>query len=462
MRIQWIRGATTLSLALTTMLLPVIGITSGLSTVTRSESALFIENFNYADRVYAESKKTELGDQVEMDMAVKYLYDQDLYGMVSFQTDPTENRYDNKTSKLELLLFHRYAPFSLQLDSELNSDDGSTGGRSIGLDLDSEKTFITYHHSPHWALTFYPFNFDGEVGHNLQTLDVTRLHSLTGAPSSINHTQIGDEKFVNKTIPGLELQWMPSRVPGLKLSTSYGVASSLYPANSDFNLETNPNADRWERREDIGYKFALDYQNRDLTAGAQYVAHTNSEYTGSLLAAAASIYGSYNWRGRVTVDGEVTWSKAGSAPLRLNRSGEWFETTTPFQPVYSDYYGDRQDWIDQLGRAAYLKVGFPIKTTTPYLSAKYLDSNFIYRERESAHLLRTADESSSHGGLVGLGVGVIFKQNRMTITPQLEWLRAQNPVFSNSSDVRQDRFLSRFKKEDYLLTINVSYNLGDS
>ena len=293
---------TTLSLTLTALLLPSLGITSGVSTISRSQSSLSIENFNYSDRVYAQSKKTELGDQVEMEMAVKYQYNPDLHGTVSFQTDPAENRYDNKTSKLELLLFHRYNPFSMQLDSELNSDDGSSGGRSMGLDLDSEKTFITYHHNPQWELTFYPFNFDGEVGHHLRTLDVTRIHSLTGAPTTVNHTQIGDEKYVGKTIPGIELRYMPKMIPGLTLSGSYGIASYLSPANSDFSLENNPNADRWERQEDIGYKLAVDYQNRDLTVGADYVSHSNSEMTGSLLAAAGSIHTSYNWRGRVTVN----------------------------------------------------------------------------------------------------------------------------------------------------------------
>lgn len=425
----------------------------------------FLEKVSYEEYVYSRSKKTELGDQVEMDAAIRYQYDENTFGRFRFETDPVDNRYDNKTSKFEVLAGHKRGNFMVQIDTELNSNDG--GGTSIGFDLDSEGTFLGYKNEDGLGLTFYPFNFDGEVGVEFNTYDVTRIYYIDGSPSTVNNTQLGTEKIAEKTIPGLELSFEPSFLKGLKLYVGAGIATYLYPTNASFNIQTNRAADRWERRQDVGYKFGAIYRGARQGISLEAVGHDKSEETGSLLEAAASLniytFGLPGFTSDLFVEGEVTMSKAGKAPYRLTRSGEWFEQTSPFQPVYSDYYGTTQDWVGKTGSAYALKVGHKLSDTfLPYVFYRFQDKNFVFKERESAHMLRTADETSSHGGLNRFGMGLYKVYDKITINPEFEWLKAKNPVFGNSSDVRADRVLSSFKKNDFLLYLIVSYNFDGS
>lgn len=420
------------------------------------KTGLYLERVEYEEYVYSRSKKTELGDQVEIDASLRYQYNENTFGRFRFETDPVENRFNNKTSKFELLGGHRQDNFFVQIDTELNSNDG--GGTSIGFDLDSEGTFLGYRNDKGLGISFFPFNFDGEVGVEFDTYDVTRIYFIDGAPSTVNNTQLGDEKIAEKTIPGLEVSYEPTFMKGLRLYVGAGVATYLFPTNDNFEIESNPAADRWERREDFGYKGGASYKSARTGINFEFAGHTKSEETGSLLEAAGSLNG-FTFLGDIFVEAEATVTKAGKAPYRLSRSDDWFEQQTPFQPIYSDYYGNRQDWLGKTDAAFALKVGHKMSDTLlPYVFYRYQGKHFIFRERESAHMLRTADEAQSHGGLNRLGLGLYKTYGNFTVNPEFEWLQAKNPVFGNSSDVRADRVLSSFKKQDFLLYLIVSYN----
>lgn len=426
----------------------------------------FLEKVEYEEYVYSRSKKTELGDQVEIDASIRYQHDENTFGRFRFETDPVDNRFNNKTSKFELLGGHKRGNFLVQIDTELNSNDG--GGTSIGFDLDSEGTFLGYKSDAGLGLTFFPFNFDGEVGVEFDTYDVTRIYYIDGSPSTVNNTQLGSEKIAEKTIPGLELSYEPTFLSGFKFYVGAGVATYLYPTNANYNIQTNRAADRWERRQDFGYKFGAKYKGARQAISLEAVGHDKSEETGSLLEAAASLnfytFGlPWGFFSDLFVEGEITVTKAGKAPYRTSRTSTWFEQTSPFQPVYSDYYGNTQDWVGKTDSAYALKLGHKLSDTfLPYVFYRYQGKHFIFKERESAHTLRTADEAASHGGLNRLGVGLYKVYDKFTINPEFEWLKANNPVFGNSSDVRADRVLSSFKKNDFLLYLIVSYNFDGS
>ncbi len=449
------------------------------------KTGFFIEYLNYQDYVYSRSKKTELGDAVEIDMALRYQFNPNTFGRIRFETDPAENRGANKTSKFEFLAGHKVAGWDLQLDAEIRGDDTTgkdrNGETSVGLDLDSELTHITYD----WGgayFTFFPFNFDGEVGSEFKTPDVNKVYFVEGAPSSVNDLQVADERIGEKTIPGIELGYniggrataeqtdpnQPSdpgeaRVgsTGLRVYVGGGAVSYLYPSNSNFTLPTSPAADRWERREDLGYKAGILYRNPDFRFEAKYVGHTESEETGSLYEAAASVYAIARL-GKLLVEPEVAYSKAGKRAYNLDQTGEWFDQITPFQPIYADYRGKLQDWLGKQDYAYGLRIGYETDTFVPYISYKHQDPYYIFRDRESAHMLRTADDSKSHGGLERFGVGAYFYSGSFLVNPNVEFLYARNAVFTNSSDVRQDRILSSFRREDAILKLTVSYSFGPS
>lgn len=432
---------------------------SDLSYREVQRTGIFLERAFYDERVYSRGRKTELGDQTRVDMTVRYQFLESSYTSFRFVTDPLENRFGNKSSELEFVAGHRYQNFSLRVDAELDMNDN--GGTSIGLDLDSRGTFISYEAGVGPGFIFYPFNFDSRVGRQFDSHDVTRIYFIDGSPSNVNNTQLGNEKIAEKTIPGLELNFRLAQMPSLKVYTGIGFATYLYPANESFDIQTNRLAERWERRETVGYKFGATYRSSDpknLTLfNLQYSTHSKSEETGSLLSSAGTLNGRHFF-GDLFIDGELTYSKAGKSPYRLNRGTQWFDKTTPFQPIYSDYFGQPQDWINQSGMGYALKIGHRVSGFLPYAFFRYQSKHFIFNGQESAHRLRTADESQSHGGLKRLGVGSIFQYGNFSVNPELEWLKSKNPVFGNSSDVREDRVLSSFRTEDFLLTLAVSYN----
>lgn len=420
----------------------------------------FLEYLNYFDYVYSQSKKTELGDAVNMDVGVRYQHTPNTFARIRFATDPVQNRFNNKTSQFEFLGAHRLDEWYFQIDTEILTNDGTTGGTAIGLDLDSELTQIRYA-SPRFDFIFFPFNFDTEVGSEFNTWDVARIYFVEGAPTTVNPTQLGSERILEKTIPGFELAWKSEGGLG-RVYAGFGATTFLYPNIESFNIETSPTADRWERKEDVGYKIGATYQEPDvLRLKFQAAGHTETQRTGSLLAGAASVYG-IGRAGQLIFENEWTVSKAGEAPYRLRRDNEWFEDITPFQPVYADVFGARQSWIGKTDFATSFRLGYQMDSTTPYLTYKHQGANFIFRDRESAHRLRTGDEADSHGGLNRIGFGAFFAAGQFIVNPEFEYFKAKNAVFANASDVRADRRLASFSTEDYQLSLLITYRVDEN
>lgn len=420
---------------------------------------LYVEFLNYEEYAYSRSRKTEIGDQLELDLALRYQFNPSTFGRFRFLTDPVENRFDNKTSKFEFLGGHVYENFFFQIDSELLTNDGSSGGTSIGLDLDSEDTRIAYNIGQSFVFTFFPFNFDGEVGHEFNTWDVTRIYFIDGAPTTISTAPTGTEKVAEKTLGGFQLVWKanPRKNQGLVMGAGLGAATYQYPANGNFNIQSDPpSTTRWERREDVGYKAFVRYRTNKFRFEGKYVGHNKAHETGSLLQSAGSLYSVADINSFL-LEAEATMSKAGDAPYRLNDSGEWFGEVSPWQPVYKDIGGTKQSWIGQTDYAYALKAGVRLGNVTPYLLYRHQGEDFIFRERESAHLLRTNNESQSHGGLNRVGLGTYIQSGNFVVNPEFEYLMAKNPVFSNASDVRKDRQNASFVKEDFLIYLIVRY-----
>jgi hypothetical protein len=425
----------------------------------QEKSNIFVDYVDYEDYVYSQSKKTELGDQIELEMAVKYVYSTSTYARFRFQTRPEDNRENNKTDRFELALGHNYENISVGLDLELLTNDGTKGGTALSFDLDSDDTFISWQASDQFKMTFLPFNFDGEVGEEFNTWDVTRIYFVDGTlpGGTVGGTVTAGQKIVEKTIPGLVFSTKPTLTS--ELYAGFGVASYIYPANTNFNLETNATVTRLERKQDFGYKLGGSYKTENLRAKLEYVGHSESEETGALLESAASTYAIARVSSLI-LEGEVTISKAGKNAYDVSRSTGWFSQTTPFLPIYSNYLGTaRQSWLGKTDAAYSLRVGLEMDKTTPYVFARYQGEHFVFNEKESAHLLRTNDLNKSHGGLWRLGGGAFFRYgDNFVINPDFELRKAQNPVFANSSDVRDDRYLGNFKKNDFLITLFVTYD----
>ncbi len=425
--------------------------------IQSTDKSFYIEKFYYEDFVYSQGKKTELGDQVELDVAFRYQYSSSTFARIRFETIPEDNRFNNKTSKFELLAGHQYENLNFQLDLELDVNNSSSGGQTLGLDLDSEYTRLQWQLNNKVSLSFYPFNFDGEVGHKFNTWDVTRINYISGAPSTVSETQ-GTNSIVNKTIPGLELKYQFN--DSWSANVGLGVASYLYPANGDFDIQNFPTATRWERKEDFGHKLGVQYKKENLKLSVDYVGHSEPKETGALLENAWSVYG-IGRTSQVLIEGEFTFTKNGKEAWDIARGSDWFNnTTTPFMPIYADYDGNRQNWLGQSDYAISTKIGYEwSKSTTPYVTLRYQGKNFIFRDEESAHRLRTADESQSHGGLIRTGLGTYLKYGNFTVNPELEYRNAKNPVFTNAADeVSSQRLLGNFKKTDYLITLFLTYD----
>jgi hypothetical protein len=427
------------------------------------KSSFFLEYLDYEDRAYSQNQKTQLGEEVELDAALRYQYNENTFARFRFETDPEENSVDNKTSLFEIRASHRHESVLMALDLEINSSDNSDGSTSLGIDTDSEDSYIKWDMNDSLSLHFFPFNFNGEVGKEFSTWDVTRIYSIEGiqAPDTINYLQ-NTATITQKTIPGIIID--------TKLSDKFnfyfggGVASYLYPTDSDFDL-TDSNqrfVTRWKRKQDFGYQIGFEYRNpKHARIEFKYVGHTEAEETGSLLESAGSIYG-IKRQGPVFLEGEVTYTRAGSRPWRLSRTSGWFEQTTSpgFQPVYSTYNGDTQDWVGKAGYGIATRAGFEIDDITLlYGLFRFQTKHMVYhRENESAHILRDADEEKSHGGLTRVGLGSFLRYGKFTVQPEFEYMMAENHVFADYTSSLQDRNLATFSKTDYLITLFVKYN----
>lgn len=419
-----------------------------------------MEYIEFEDNLYSRSKNTEVGDQVELEMALRYQYNRNTYARFRLITDPQDSNLTNKTTNFELVVQHQVGPWRFQVDLDLNTNNDENGSTSIGPDLDSVGTFATYTFSDRFAMSFFPYNFDGVVGNEFNTGNVTTLYYISGSPSTVDTAQANDEQLLTKTIPGFVMTVSP--IKGLSLYAGAGLASYQFPTNSEYNVDNNTTltADSWERREAVGYKAGALFNAPHTFVKFEYATHDKASETGSLLTSAASIYGNYSL-GSYIFATEITRSEAGPNAFRV--SGDWFEdNTTPYSPVYGDRFGTKHSWLGKSDYAYMLKAGVGLSDDiVPYVSWKYLGEDFIYRQRDSAHMLRTFDDSLSHGGLHRLAVGAHFYNGKYQIVPQVEYFSAQRAVFANSGDLRDDRFNAKLRKTDYLASIIVRYSFGE-
>lgn len=442
---------------------------------TPDDKTFFIETFYYEDYVYSKGKKTQLGDQTELSASLRYQYSPDTFFRTRFETFPEDNRFNNKTNRFELLANHQYGNVNFQLDLEINtnekdSDGSTTGGSTVGLDLDSEFSVIQWQLNDMLKLSFYPFNFDGEVGVEFNTWDVTRMYFIDGGQASFIGSDPGTTKVAQKTIPGLEVTLGDSR---MNFYVGAGAATYLYPTNPDFDIQFNTTAVRWERKENIGYKFGANYLSESTRASFAAVGHTQADETGSLLERAAAFYGIHKMTTGLVFEGELVGATAGKNAWRLNRSSTWFEQTTfpTYQPVYSDYNGNRQNWLGKTDFAVSLRMGYEVSDTwTPYYALRYQGEHFVYSDPESAHILRTADESQSHGGLHRVAIGSFLNYGNFVVNPELEYRKAKNAVFTNASDAvditsstyQGQRLQAKFSNDDVVLKVQLTYSFDGS
>ena len=149
-----------------------------------------IDRIIYRDNAYSSAQKTQLGDQVELEMGIRYQKDENSFVRFRFATDPTENRKDNETSRFEIIYHKTFRKLSFQFDLGLDTNDPDSGGNNLGLDIDSDDTFLSYQISERSSFTFYPFNFRSDVGDEFNTRDVTRISYIEGSPTSVLSTAI--------------------------------------------------------------------------------------------------------------------------------------------------------------------------------------------------------------------------------------------------------------------------------
>ncbi|MGH1469412.1 MAG: hypothetical protein ACRBBP_11170 [Bdellovibrionales bacterium] len=431
-----------------------------------TDKKLSLELISYEENVYSKSRKTEVGDQLKLNTRFRYQMNESVWMSVGFKTTPDVDRFDNKTSDFELRAGYNYENFVVQADLSINTDDD--GGISFGMDLDSENTFLRYNMSDLWQLTFYPFNFDGEVGVEFETYDVTRIYYVEGTPSQINlqpDPSNLDERLANKTLPGFVLSYnkIKDRSDFLNLYLGLGAATYEFSNDPTYDIRTVSAGNSWSRRETIGYKFGGILRKPDMFTSFQFISQSEDEETGVLLKSAASLY-SLNYLGnRLVLEAEITGSEGGSRPYRVDFANEWFDTdatnsTHLNQRVYSDIVGDNiQDWTGKWGFAGSLKLGLRKESYTPYISYKYHDKYFVFSGDQSAHKLRTNDLFESHGGLHRIGFGSYFYSGNFVVNPRFEYLLANNEVFSDSNDLTVLSTLPNLSDDDFIFFINVSY-----
>lgn len=439
------------------------------------DRSFFIETLYYKDYIYSKGRKTQLGDATQISSSLRYQYSKNTWFRTRFQTFPEDNRFNNKTHKFEVLANHSYGNVDFQLDLEVNTDekdsDGkTTGGTTIGLDLTSVFSVIHWQLNEKLKLSFYPFNFDGEVGVQFNTSDVTKIYFIDGGQASFIGSDPGKTRVAKKTIPGLQLTFGDSH---FFTYIGAGAATYLYPTNPSFDLQYNTTAIRWERKQDIGYKFGATYLTKETRISFAAVGHTQSEETGSLLSKAASLYALHKNKNGFIIEGELVGATAGKNAWHLNRSGTWFEQTTfpTFQPIYKDYNGKRQNWLGKTDFATGLRVGYEFNDKwIPYVAYRYQGKNFVFNNILSANKLRNADESKSHGGLQRIAAGSFMNYGKFVVNPEVEYRRAENAVFTNASDAvditsstyQGQRLQAKFNKDDIVFKIALTYSFNGS
>ncbi|SMF68032.1 hypothetical protein [Pseudobacteriovorax antillogorgiicola] len=430
----------------------------------KPESKAYLEFVKYKQRVHSSSEGTELGEDTEVQAAFKYHPSDDSFFRLRFNTDPKKNPEENKTSKLELIMNHQLYDFEIQLDADWRLNDG--GGMSFGPDTDSDYSFISYKPNDEWAITYYPFNFNGEVGNEFYTNDVTRIYYFEDLFDQIpasDPTADDDSDFEGirvKTLPGLDVKYQPLK--SLTLTFGYGSARYYYPNDENFQLDAQATADSWSAKNDTGFKVGVDFVTDDTTVIVKYVAHEEAKETGALLEAAGNIQVGQKF-GRFALDLEAGYSKAGDNAYDIPYDASWFRNWNPplnDRGIYVDDNLEPQDWLGKDDYAYGIKASYDVfGGLTPYVSYKTLGEHFVFWEEESVHRLRSADRTEGHGGLKMFGAGFKIKRGDYTIVPEYEYLVAQNKVFGNKSDLREDDNLVERNKKLSRFTVELIYSL---
>lgn len=420
--------------------------------MAHSEEAGTQVEVEFRQTVYSSSKSMELGRKSKIDAEVRQHLSKDGFVSLGFDTDPEKNAVEHKTSKVEFGLGHSYEDVQVELDLEINMNDG--GGISIGPDQDSPDSFLSLK-ADQFEISLHPYNFEERVGDELLMDYVGRLFYLDGKPSLINNSPVRRESIAMKTIPGINVHY---RSDSLHVYAGIGAQSYLYPSSDEFQLEDQTRSERWESRVNQGLRVGAEWSQENHRLIFEYASHDQSAETGAKLEWASSLQ--YEWKADTFyLFSEIAQQRAGSAAYNLTRDGRWFDDTNPFKPVYADVYGNRQDWLGDRGHAGYLQLGVPMADMTPYISFKYLSRHFIFLDPDSAERLRTFDESKSHGGLSILGIGVTLDRGPYSIRPEFELKKANNKVFGNRQDLREDRFLEELGENESKLTLYVDFKI---
>ncbi len=436
----------------------------GAEEESEKKSKFFLYKLDYDDRIYSRSKKSEIGQEIRLRGKLRYQFSEDTSFTLGAKIFPEEGSVDDKTSKIELEGKHAIGNATFRADFDLYTNDksSSSAGTTFGFDQDSENTYVSYKLDTGLYATLYPFNFDGEVakGRTFDTWDVTRIYEITGTPATVDVSQTNGETLADKTIPGIVLGFDSDL---MSFYVGAGVTTFLYPTDDGFDVDGSLTSATWNRTEDIGYKAGFSFDIDDmgeinrLLVKAEYVGHSKTNETGSLLKDAASFYTYAKFADYFVFDFQFAASKAGDNPYRVNSSGNWFEIASAGELVYSDSTMADQNWIGELDFALEGRVGLQFNNILPYVLYRYQGEHYVFRERESAHRLRTADDSLSHGGLHRMGFGSYFKVGQFVINPEFEAMIAKNAVFTKSADIQQSRLNSSYRKNDYLLRLKVMY-----
>ncbi len=436
-----------------------------------------IEYMRYEENVFGQSRLSEIGDALEFDLAVRKDFSENTFLRLGVEVDPQENNLtktgESRAQRFDIFMHHRVGNFTLQAEFELdtikNTSSSSNssrsgldvGGINLGFDDDSEGSFISYDaFNRKVRFSFFPFNFDSEVGDEFNSWDVARMYFIEGAPSTIEGPPSESESIENKTIPGVSIRWRPN--PELSMTIGGGVASYLFPTNPNFNITGGSTSNSWERRQNVGAKANITYSTPLWRAQAEYAWHNNDLETGSLLKAAGSLTGAL-LLGNTILSTEVAMSQAGRRAYKLARGSRWFQDVANFYPIYtSQFTGRRHSWLGKTDFAYMLKAGYRVNDNfVPYAFYKFQGKDFIFREEESAHRLRSFDDDLSHGGLHRIGLGAQFEISDFIVRPNIEYRQAANAVFNKSAGIQDDQLNSDFRKTDYLFSLVVIYQLED-
>jgi len=417
--------------------------------------SFFMDYLDYEQRIHSTSQNTEVGEKTKLDAAFKYRFNPNTSIRLRLDIDPYKYPEENKASKFEVRLFHSYKNFEIQGDFDINGDDNGRGATTFGPDDDSDDSFMTYKPFSFLKAIFYPYNFGGEIGNEYRTLDVTRVFYIEGTPSVINEIPQPDERIRTKTIPGFELQIFP--MENLLVYAGIGSTSFYYPASENFDIKNQTAANVWKIKEDRGYKAGLRFDDQSTKVVMEYVTHSNSALTGSLLESASSVQVQHKVA-KFIVDLERTDTKAGSKPYRLAKDWKWFENDRGYNPIFVDYYRNDQNWLGKAGSASMIKLGYDFGELTPFVAYKTISENFIFRKRESAEKLRTVDETQSHGGMVAWKFGTEIKAGQFVVRPEVEHFQAENAVYGNRSDLQEFNINNKsYGKKNTVFTLFTTY-----